>query len=556
MASVLRLGGWVGKLSALKFRMKSSTWWRDAAIYQVYPRSFKDSNGDGEGDLRGVIEKLPYLKELGIDAIWLSPFYRSPNKDGGYDVSDPRDVDPRFGTLEDAKALIDEAHKLGIRFIADIVPNHFSAEHEWFKAALAAPKDSVERSRFHFYDGRGADGSTPPNNWNSIFGGPAWSRIEDGQWYLHLFDSSQPDLNWDNPEVMEDFEKTLRFWLDLGVDGFRIDVAHGCAKDEILVDHYDPAGLTNALRLDYLDMPKEIRAQYLSNIPFFDREGVHDIYRKWRKILDSYSGDRMSVAEAWVNPSERGARYVRSDELHQIFNFDFLMIDWDAEVMGNAIKRTLAELKEVGAPATWVLCNHDSSRVVSRLGSAMKARALAMLTHSLPGGIYIYQGEELGLPNADLPDEVRQDPAYFRSGGRDKGRDMCRVPIPWSADSENYGFGAGDPWLPQPRDWQQFSADVLKGDTNGTLELYRKSLSLRHSHPALGGEGEIQWIESLPGTLHFTREPGLEVVVNASDKDCVIPVAGETILLASWSGAELNGGVLSIPANTTVWLQR
>ena len=543
-------------VGGLKSIMKSNEWWRDAAIYQVYPRSFKDSNGDGEGDLRGVIEQLPYLQELGIDAIWLSPFYRSPNKDGGYDVADPRDVDPRFGTLDDARALIEAAHKRGIRFIADIVPNHFSSEHRWFKEALAAPKGSPARSRFHFYDGRGADGATPPNNWNSIFGGPAWTRIHDGQWYLHLFDSSQPDLNWDNPDVMADFEKTLRFWLDLGVDGFRIDVAHGCAKDEILVDHYDPAGLTNALRLDYLDMDKEVRAKYLSNIPFFDREGVHKIYRKWRKILNSYPGERMSVAEAWVYPSERGARYVRSDELHQIFNFDFLMIDWDAEIMKSAIVRTLAELADVGAPATWVLCNHDSSRVVSRLGSAQKARALAMLTHSLPGGIYIYQGEELGLPNADLPDGVRQDPAFFRSGGKDKGRDMCRVPIPWTATEPHYGFGSGKPWLPQPDDWQPYAADTLHGVEAGSLELYRKSLKLRHTHPALGGEGAITWIDSPAGTLHFTRNPGLEVVVNASETNQEIAVAGSSIVLTSWGAPEIVENILRIPPHTTVWLQR
>ncbi len=536
--------------------MKSDLWWRDAAIYQVYPRSFKDSNGDGEGDLQGVIEKLPYLQSLGIDAIWLSPFYRSPNRDGGYDVADPRDVDPRFGTLADAQELINQAHKHGIRFIADIVPNHFSSEHVWFKAALASPKGSPERSRFHFYDGRGENGATPPNNWNSIFGGPAWTQLPDGQWYLHLFDSSQPDLNWDNTEVMEDFEKTLRFWLDLGVDGFRIDVAHGCAKDEILIDHYDPAGLTHALRLDYLDMDKEVRAKYLSNIPFFDREGVHEIYRKWRTIMDSYAGDRMSVAEAWVYPSERGARYVRKDELHQIFNFDFLMIEWDAEIMSAAIKRTLAELEEVGAPATWVLCNHDSSRVVSRLGSAKKARALAMVTHSLPGGIYIYQGEEFGLPNADLPDEVRQDPAFFRSGGKDKGRDMCRVPIPWEANSVNYGFSTGKPWLPQPSDWQQFAADTLTAVEGGSLELYRKSLKLRHQHPALGGEGEITWLDSPHGTMHFTREPGLEVVVNATESELEIAVSGTSLLLSSWDTPELHDGKLQIPSHTTVWLQR
>ena len=275
-----------------------------------------------------MISRLGYLKELGIDAIWLSPFYRSPNKDGGYDVADPRDVDPRFGTMHDAEALIEQAHKNGLRIIVDIVPNHFSTEHRWFKEALSSAPGSTARQRFHFYDGRGEFGEIPPNNWNSIFGGPAWSRIiesngQPGQWYLHLFDSTQADLNWNNSDVREDFEETLRFWLDKGVDGFRIDVAHGLVKEEILKDHRDPEALSRALRLDVSGMSREERETLMTDVPFFDREGVHEIYRDWRKILDSYSGERMSVAEAFVYPSIRGTRYVRSDELHQIFNFDF-----------------------------------------------------------------------------------------------------------------------------------------------------------------------------------------------------------------------------------------
>lgn len=351
----------------------SSQWWREAAIYQVYPRSFQDSNGDGEGDLKGVISRLGYLKDLGIDAIWLSPFYTSPNNDGGYDVADPRDVDPRFGNLKDAVNLIEKAHEIGLKIIVDIVPNHFSTEHRWFKEALASNPGSQARSRFHFFDGRGVDGEIPPNNWCSIFGGPAWTRVREndgslGQWYLHLFDSTQADLNWENPEVWSDFESTLRFWLDKGVDGFRIDVAHGLAKEEILKDHRDPEGLTRALRLDVSDMAREERESLLSDVPFFDREGVHEIYRRWRRIFDSYPGERMSVAEAWVHPSSRAVRYVRSDELHQIFNFDFLIAEWEADFLKAAIDKTLTEVAEVSAPATWVLCNHDSPRLVSRLG--------------------------------------------------------------------------------------------------------------------------------------------------------------------------------------------
>ena len=536
--------------------MNSSAWWRDAAIYQVYPRSFRDSDGDGEGDLQGVIAGLPYLADLGVDAIWLSPFYKSPNKDGGYDVADPRDVDPRFGTVADAKELIDAAHGHGIKFITDIVPNHFSSEHRWFKEALSAPKGSIARSRFHFYDGRGENGEIPPNNWISIFRGPAWTRTPDGQWYLHLFDSSQPDLNWNHPDVSADFEETLRFWLDLGVDGFRIDVAHGCVKEDILIDHRDPERLVDALRLDFLEISESERAGLLGDIPFFDREGVHDIYRSWREILDAYSGDRMAVAEAFVYPSSRAARYVRSGELNQVFNFNFMMLGWDAVAMKASIEQTLAELVDVKAPATWVLNNHDTPRVVTRIGGARTARALAMLTHSLPGGIYIYQGEELGLPSADLPDAARQDPAFIRSGGTDKGRDECRVPIPWNSTLPNYGYGTGTPWLPQPKDWAQYSMDVEVADAASSWALYKKSLSLRHSHPALGGEGVPTWIEAPTGLMHFTREPGLEVIVNTTDVAVSLQVQGNSILLESAGGGSLTDGRLAIAANTTVWLQR
>ena len=531
-------------------------WWRDAVIYQVYPRSFRDSNGDGEGDLQGVIAGLPYLADLGIDAIWLSPFYKSPNKDGGYDVSDPRDVDPRFGTLADAKALIEAAHAHGIKFIADIVPNHFSSEHEWFKAALAAPKDSPERARFHFHDGRGPNGDLPPNNWISLFRGPSWTRVADGQWYLHLFDSSQPDLNWENPDVAADFEKTLRFWLDLGADGFRIDVAHGCVKEELLVDHRNPNRLIDALRLDFLDITTEERAGLLSDVPFFDREGIHEVYRKWRKIFDSYAGERMSVAEAFVYPSSRAARYVRSDELHQVFNFNFMMLGWDARAMSESIKITLEELKDVKAPATWVLNNHDTPRVVTRIGGARKARALALLIHALPGGAYIYQGEELGLPSADLPDEARQDPAFIRSGGSDKGRDECRVPLPWDSTKSNYGYSTGKPWLPQPSDWAQYAMDVEAKDPESSLNFYKQMLQIRRGNAALGGEGAITWIESEPEIMHFTREPGLEVVVNASSVEKSVNISGKSILLASHDGVKATDGVLQLPADTTVWLER
>lgn len=545
----------------------TTSWWRNAAIYQVYPRSFQDSNGDGEGDLRGVISRLDYLKELGVDAIWLSPFYRSPNNDGGYDVSDPRDVDPRFGTMRDAEDLIEAAHSHGLKIIVDIVPNHFSTEHRWFKEALKSKPDSAARARFHFYDGRGEKGEIPPNNWNSIFGGPAWSRIveEDGnlgQWYLHLFDSTQADLNWNNNEVREDFEQTLRFWLDKGVDGFRIDVAHGLAKEEILVDHRNPEGLTRALRLDVSDMPRDERESLLADVPFFDREGVHEIYRAWRKIFDSYSGDRMSVAEAWVHPSSRATRYVRSDELHQIFNFDFLIAEWNAEFLKSAIDKTLEEVSEVSAPPTWVLCNHDSPRLVSRLGGgslgARKARAMAMLTQALPGGIYIYQGEELGLEDADLPDESRQDPVFFRTQGADKGRDGARVPLPWQK-GKSFGFSTGKPWLPMPESWINLDVASQEEKSESSLNLYRTSLRIRASHPALQKSHSadvsqsIKWLKSPAGILAFRRNPNFVLISNTTDQSCTYDIEGE-LLLASSPEVTYSHGTFTIPAHTTCWI--
>ena len=538
-------------------------WWRNATIYQVYPRSFQDTDGDGEGDLRGVIKRLPYLRWLGVDAIWLSPFYRSPNRDGGYDVSDPRDVDPRFGELTTAKELIEQTHNAGLKIIVDIVPNHFSTDHNWFKEAINSPKNSEARKRFHFYDGRGEFGEIPPNNWNSIFGGPAWTRItneNEGQWYLHLFDSTQADLNWQNLDVRRDFEITLKFWLDLGVDGFRIDVAHGLAKDEILKDHPDPSGLTRALRLDVTDMPDEERAALLSDVPFFDREGVHEIYRSWRKIFDSYPGERISVAEAWVHPSSRAARYVRSDELHQIFNFDFLIAPWNGEYLKEAIDRTLQEVGAVGAPATWVLSNHDSPRLVTRLGGGAigqrRARAFALLTHALPGGCYIYQGEELGLSDGLIPDSARQDPVYFRTGGIDKGRDGARVPMPWSNDL-NFGFTKGNPWLPMSFDLSE-SVETQMQVKESSLNLYRSSLEIRSVHPALkkSRDQKIVWLETPRGVIGFNRTPGLAVYANTTNQEALIKLSRPAkLLLASANDVKIVGSDLYLTADSTCWLE-
>ncbi|MEV0587567.1 glycoside hydrolase family 13 protein [Nonomuraea sp. NPDC050310] len=442
-------------------------WWRDAVIYQIYVRSFADGDGDGVGDLVGARDRLPYLKDLGVDAVWLTPFFTSPMADFGYDVADYRDVDPLFGTLGDAKALIDEAHRLGLRVIIDIVPNHTSSAHPWFQEAL----QGRGKDRYIFRD--------EPNDWESIFGGPAWTQAPDGSYYLHLFAPEQPDLNWDHPEVHAEFDSVLRFWLDLGVDGFRIDVAHGMVK---------PAGLPD------IGHPDQVRLIGTEPVPYFDNDEVHDIHRRWRRILDSYPGERIGVAEAWAPTPARLANYVRPDELHQAFNFHYLFAPWQAGPLRQVIDESLATAGSVGAPTTWVLSNHDVKRHVTRYGSLARARAAGLLTLALPGSAYVYQGEELGLPEVlDLPEEVLCDPQRLRDP--DSGRDGCRVPLPWTRD-----LGWREPWLPIPAAWSELSVEAQQGAAGSTLELYKAALRLRRTL-----DGPLTWHASPEGTLLFSR---------------------------------------------------
>lgn len=551
-------------------------WWRDAVIYQVYPRSFADSNGDGMGDLEGVRSRLPYLRDLGVDAVWLSPFYASPQADAGYDVADYRAVDPMFGNLLDADALIRDAHGLGLRIIVDLVPNHSSDQHEWFKRALAEGPGSALRDRYHFRPGKGATGELPPNDWESIFGGPAWTRVTEpdgtpGEWYLHLFAPEQPDFNWEHPAVGDEFRSILRFWLDMGVDGFRIDVAHGLVKAEGLPD----LGSHDQLKLLGNDV-----------MPFFDQDGVHEVYRQWRLVLDEYAGmqkgpegpssegrgretgGRIFVAEAWTPTVERTANYVRPDELHQAFNFQYLATEWDAKELRQVVDRTLEAMRPVGAPATWVLSNHDVTRHATRfanppgLGTQIRtagdralglrrARAASLLMLALPGSAYVYQGEELGLPDVvDLPDEVRQDPAYFRGAGQDGFRDGCRVPIPWTREGSSYGFGGGGSWLPQPGGWGELSVEAQQGVPGSTLELYRSALALRRSRPDLGAGDSVEWLRAPEGVLAFRRGEFV-CVANTTGEPVTVPAYGR-VLLASGEPAEADGGT-RIPADTTVW---
>ncbi|MFI6227831.1 glycoside hydrolase family 13 protein [Micromonospora echinospora] len=529
-------------------------WWRSAVVYQVYVRSFADSNADGVGDLQGIRERLPYLRDLGVDALWLTPFYTSPMVDGGYDVADYRDVDPMFGNLTDFDNMITDAHALGLRIIVDLVPNHTSDAHAWFQAALAAGPGSPERERYLFADGRGATGEEPPNDWESIFGGPAWTRVADGQWYLHLFDPAQPDLNWRHPEVRAEFEDILRFWLDRGVDGFRIDVAHGMIKQEGLPDVGFSTMTTGQRQVELLGKGR---------LPYFDQDEVHDIYRSWRPILDSYPGGRMAVAEAWAETPQRLARYIGPDELHQAFSFDFLDATWSADSFHKVIETALAESTIVGAPTTWVLSNHDKKRHVTRYGDGevglRRARAATLLMLALPGCAYIYQGEELGLPEVlDLPDELRQDPSFLRTG---ESRDGCRVPIPWSGQLAPYGFGpAGSElsWLPAPATWAALSVAAQTGVPDSTLELYRTALRIRRAHPALGlGDGGITWRETDPGVLAFSRSAGdveLTCVVNLSGAPARISGYGTPLVASAPLTGEGDGHLL--PIDAAVWFER
>ena len=548
---------------------RGAQWWRHAVIYQIYPRSFADASGDGIGDLPGITARLGHLARLGVDAIWLSPFYRSPQADAGYDVADYRDVDPLFGTLADFDALLAGAHGLGLRVIVDLVPNHTSDEHVWFKSALAAAPGSAERARYLFRAGKGPTGAEPPNNWDSIFGGPAWTRVPDGEWYLHLFDTRQPDLDWENPQVRAEFEDVLRFWLDRGVDGFRVDVAHGLVKEPGLRDWAGQAAMIEGTT----DEGRKVG----DHGPMFDQEGVHDIYRAWHRVLAEYDGDRALVAEAWVEPLERLAAYVRPDEMHQAFNFAFLATRWDAAALRPVLTASLEANDAVGAPTTWVLSNHDVVRHTSRLGLAdagsrptgigrgdeqpdealglRRAGAASLLMLGLPGSAYLYQGEELGLPeHTALDDELRQDPAWWRSGYTERGRDGCRVPLPWAKDAPGFGFSpTGRTWLPQPASWAAYALDAQEGVPGSTVELYRSALRLRRE---LGlGTGSLAWVDEPLGfdprwVLAFA-DSGVLVLTNFRTGAVALP-AGATVLLAS-GALDTEGARTLIPADTTVW---
>jgi alpha-glucosidase len=521
--------------------IKSPQWWRTAVIYQIYPRSFADGNGDGIGDLVGTTARLESLKSLGIDAIWFSPFFKSPQKDAGYDVADYKTIDPLFGSNEEFYELLAKAHSLGLRIIVDIVPNHSSDQHELFQAALKAAPGSPEREIYIFRDGKGANGELPPNNWESVFGGNAWTRTTNpdgtpGQWYLHIFDSSQPDFNWENPKVTELFEDILSFWLDKGVDGFRIDVAHGLVKEVGLPDV--KVGATHVVDE--------------TNHPFWGQEGVHDIIRGWRKLLNRYD-DRAMCAEAWVLPLSRMAKWVREDEYHQTFNFGYLETPWERNALEKVVVESLREFGNVGAPSTWVLSNHDTIRHTSKYGvpsiplhgqgigpdseqpdEAMglrKARAASAFMLGLPGGAYIYQGEELGLPeHTMLEGKYRQDPTWFRTNGEKVGRDGCRVPLPWEANGgPSFGFNTtGKSWLPAPASFKRYARDVQEGVAGSTLELYKRLIKERKEFALGSGEFRFAPEYSSDSTLAYINN-GVLVISNFGPDSVNVP-AGKLLV--------------------------
>ena len=540
----------------LHLSQEGAQWWRSGVIYQIYPRSFADANGDGMGDLKGITNRLVDLQRLGIDAIWLSPFYRSPQKDAGYDVSDYVSVDPLFGNLEDFDEMVAEAHRLSLRVMIDLVPNHSSSEHEWFQRALKAAPGSKERSYYHFKDGRGENGELPPNNWQPMFGGSAWTRVEDGQWYVHLFDSSQPDLNWENPVVREEFENILRFWLDRGVDGFRVDQPHAMAKAEGLPDH------------PYVEEAGAGFIEGRENPPMWFQDSVHEIFRGWRRILDSYPGDRAMCGEAYVLPLSFMALWVRPDEFHQTFNFRFLDAGWDREKLVAAIDESFEAFDGVGAPSTWVLNNHDVLRHVSRFGGdygrttasdgvgpnnpqpnnvlgLQKARAATLFMLGLPGASYLYQGEELGLPDhTTIADEHRQDPTFARTQGQRVGRDGCRVPLPWEMGNASNGFNqTGKAWLPQPQSYAALSRDQQQGKEGSTLTMYQQALNLRSDLKL--GEGSFDWV-SRADALKY-QNGNLQIVHNFSNEP--IKLTGEVVISSMPLGKD--GSLLP---NDTAWV--
>jgi len=477
-------------------RMTPAPWWQTAVIYQIYPRSFQDTTGNGVGDLPGITARLPYLAEtLGVDAIWISPFYPSPMADFGYDVSDYRDVEPLFGTLDDFDDLVAEAHRQGIRVIIDWVPNHTSDRHPWFVASRSSRADP-KRDWYVWRDP--APGGGPPNNWLSVFGGSAWEWDEaTGQYYLHSFLAEQPDLDWRNPEVEAEMLDTLRFWLDRGVDGFRMDVIHFILKDPEFRDN--PV------------LPGDDRVwAYTGQEHLYDKlhPDIHPLFRRIRAVLDAYPGDRVAIGEVEVAPWPDWVRYYGEalDGLHMPFNFQLIFLPWDAAEVRAMVDAYEAALPE-GAWPNYVLGNHDQRRIATRVGRG-QARVAAMLLFTLRGTPTTYYGDEIGMVDVEIPPDAQQDPFGRSTPGL--GRDGCRTPMQWDHAATAGFTPAGEGWLPLNPDHETRNVAAQLGRDGSMLDLYRSLLRLRRAHRALQ-LGTYRAIERVPdGVYAYRREDGEE----------------------------------------------
>ena len=495
-------------------------WWEKGTIYQIYPRSFQDSDGDGVGDLAGIERRVDYLKDLGVDAVWLSPIFPSPMVDGGYDVADYCDVEPMFGDLAAFDRLLAKLHERGLKLLLDFVPNHSSDKHRWF-AESRSSRDNPKRDWYIWRDP--APGGGPPNNWMSDFGGPAWTLDSvTGQYYLHAFLKEQPDLNWRNPEVREAMTDVLRFWLDRGVDGFRIDVLWHMVKAEGLPD--------NPVNPDYHpDMGEKFAVlQHHST----DQPEVHEICADFRALADDY-GERLLVGEICL-PVPRLMTYYGGERpgVHLPFNFQLLDTPWQAAALADVIREYEAALPPGGWP-NWVMGSHDAPRIAARLGEA-QARIAAMLLLTLRGTPTLYQGDELGIGQVTIPPERLRDPRELREPGLGLGRDWSRTPMPWDG-SPNAGFSNAEPWLPLNDDWP--TRNVAEQETNegSMLAFYRTLLRLRRERPALA-IGDITLVEAADDVLAYERTYGKErllVALNLSDRTRPLPSAFDGRILVS-----------------------
>ncbi len=561
--------------------MNEREWWRDAVVYQLYVRSFGDANGDGAGDLQGVIERLDHLGDLGVDAVWLTPCYPSPQHDHGYDVADYFDIEPMYGTLDTFDQLVAAAHGRGIRVLMDVVPNHCSDQHVWFQAALHAAPGSRERSRFWFRDGRGDSGELPPNNWRAVFGGPAWSRVVEpdgtpGQWYLHTFTPWQPDFNWHDHDVVDHFERVLTFWFDRGVDGFRVDAVTVVGKHPDLPDAPPPGD-------EVAETDVWAHNPYTVFWP-----SAHDIWRAWRLLVDEYERTHpgrqlLTVSEAYTaRRPDLLLTYAQPDQFHQSFAFDLMLSPWVASMIRESIANVIDLLVPAGASLAWTLNNHDTQRAVTRYGRAdatspeswtgnnlvytdapvdlalgtRRARAMVLFTAALPGTLYLYQGEELGLPEVlDIPDARREDPIFLRTHGREIGRDGCRVPMPWTASPAHaYGFSSCDvePWLPQPDGWGSFAIGPEHDNATSMLHLYRRILEARRR---LEPEAPLEWIDLDHDDLVAFRRGDVIVALNVSAEPIALGadiVGRSDVLLTSWAGDAFAD---ALPADAAIWLR-